>query len=69
MSTLPDTLRDPATLRLLRCPATGRPLRLQERNGEAWLVSDDGAVRYPIEDGVPVLLAERGVRGQFSPSA
>ena len=38
----------------LRCPATGAPLR---RAGSE-LVTEDGARRYPIVRGVPVLVAE-----------
>jgi SAM-dependent methyltransferase len=38
----------------LRCPATGAPLH---RDGPV-LRTDDGARRYPIVDGVPILIAE-----------
>jgi SAM-dependent methyltransferase len=41
-------------LPLLRCPATGQ--RLVRRDGE--FVTDDGARRYPVTRGVPVLIAE-----------
>jgi SAM-dependent methyltransferase len=44
---------------LLRCPATGRRLRWE---GPAELVSEDGARRYPVVNGVPiVLVAGRGL--------
>ena len=62
MSRAPEAFRDPALLRLLRCPATGVALRALERDGRSWLATHDGSVRYPIEDGVPVLLAERAQR-------
>jgi SAM-dependent methyltransferase len=39
---------------LLRCPDTGQRLRW---HGRAELVSDDGASRYPVVNGVPILLA------------
>ena len=45
----------------LRCPATGHPLEL--RDGE--YVNPEGR-RYPVVDGVPVLIAEE--RSLFSPA-
>lgn len=41
-------------LSLLRCPASGQ--RLRERDGE--LVTLDGSRRYPVVEGVPVLIAD-----------
>jgi uncharacterized protein YbaR (Trm112 family) len=49
---------DPAVLMpLLRCPVSQAPLRLV---GEEWLVSTDAdtRMRYPIAEGIPVLLEE-----------
>lgn len=49
---------DPATLLpLLQCPVSHRPLKLV---GEEFLVSTDPEtrLRYPIVDGIPVLLEE-----------
>jgi SAM-dependent methyltransferase/uncharacterized protein YbaR (Trm112 family) len=40
---------------ILRCPATGSELT---DSGDGWLVSADGAHRYPLVDGVPILIAE-----------
>ncbi len=40
---------------MLRCPLTGSPL---SQDGE-WFVSEVGKVRYPVVDGVPVLLADK----------
>jgi uncharacterized protein YbaR (Trm112 family) len=42
---------------LLACPVTGSRLRLE---GD-WLVAERGGLRYPIEEGRPVLLRERAV--------
>ncbi|QDU72900.1 Trm112 family protein [Mucisphaera calidilacus] len=42
---------------VLRCPVTGERLR---REGEA-LVSEQSGLRYPIEDGLPMLLSEHAV--------
>jgi uncharacterized protein YbaR (Trm112 family) len=44
-------------LDFLACPLTGSRLR---RDGD-FLVSEEGGVRYPIENGIPVLLRERAV--------
>lgn len=46
-------LRVPAEL--LRCPATGQPLRPADA-GPSRLVTADGARAYPVVDGVPVLI-------------
>lgn len=47
---------DPEFLAILRCPVSRKPLLEQ---GE-WLVSTDSEtrLRYPIRDGIPVLLEE-----------
>lgn len=61
-------------LDLLRCPETMQPLRAaapdllerlnrarpDERLDEA-LLREDGAVMYPIRDGIPVLLPEAAI--------
>lgn len=59
---------DPALLEILRCPVAvhytehgddpGR-LRLVK---ESWLVCDDSGCKYPIRDGIPVMLVEEGER-------
>lgn len=48
-------------LALLRCPVSRRPLR---RLGDDALVSTDPAtrLRYPVRDGIPVLLEEEAER-------
>jgi len=45
---------DPELLAILRCPLTRSPLR---QEGE-FLVAEVGGLRYPIRDGIPVLLIE-----------
>ncbi len=45
---------DPELLDILRCPLTHSPLHL---DGE-FLVSEIGGLRYPIRDGIPVMLIE-----------
>ncbi len=54
----PPFVMDPAVLALLRCPRTGRPLKLENRQGHAVLRTDDGRAEYPIIGGIPVLLPE-----------
>jgi hypothetical protein len=45
---------DPELIFLLRCPLTHSPLR---QDGE-FLVAEVGGLRYPIRDGIPVMLIE-----------
>ena len=45
---------DPAFLEIVRCPVTGSRLRLEQSH----LVAETGGLRYPIRDGIPVLLAD-----------
>jgi uncharacterized protein YbaR (Trm112 family) len=45
---------DPDLLDLLRCPVTRSPLR---QEGDE-LVGEVGGLRYPIQDGLPVMLPE-----------
>lgn len=61
-------------MQTLRCPKTGQPLRpadaatIQRANATsknvpatAGLVTEDGQWFYPVQDGIPVLLAAEGV--------
>lgn len=45
---------DPELLSILVCPVTRSPLR---QEGDE-LVAEKGGLRYPIRDGIPVLLAD-----------
>ena len=54
---MPETTTTPLNpdlLSILRCPLTRSPLR---QEGDA-LVGEVGGLRYPIRDGIPVLLVE-----------
>ena len=51
---VPSQILDDETIAILRCPVTGSRLRLES----GFLVGEVGGLRYPIRDGVPVLLAE-----------
>lgn len=44
----------PNLLNILRCPLTRSPLKLE---GDV-LVAERGGLRYPIRNGIPVLLVE-----------
>jgi uncharacterized protein len=45
---------DPELLQILRCPLTHSKLR---QEGE-FLVAEVGGLRYPVRDGIPVMLIE-----------
>jgi uncharacterized protein YbaR (Trm112 family) len=47
---------DEETIAILRCPVTGGRLRFDA--DQSCLISDKGGLRYPVKDGIPVLLAE-----------
>ncbi len=51
--TEPNTI-DPDVLKIMRCPLTRSPL---EQRGDE-LVSQIGGLRYPIRDGIPILLID-----------
>lgn len=55
MAPTPHTqILDGETIAILRCPVTGSRLSLHE----GFLVAEVGGLRYPVRDGIPVLLAE-----------
>ncbi len=61
-----DNVIDPETLQILRCPEavhyTDRgddPGRLELVRG-CWLVCEDSGYKYPIRDGIPVMLIDVG---------
>ena len=62
------TLRlDGWVLDLLRCPLTGETLAPLEVDGQDYLSTPSG-VRYPVLDGVPVLLVDEALRPDGSPA-
>lgn len=54
MSRTPAHTFDPDLLTILRCPLTKSRLKLE---GD-WLVAETGGLRYPVRDGIPVMLIE-----------
>jgi uncharacterized protein YbaR (Trm112 family) len=50
----PDVAIDPSLLEILVCPLTRSKLRLVGTE----LVAEQGGLRYPIRDGIPVLLID-----------
>ncbi|MGQ7787714.1 Trm112 family protein [Nesterenkonia sp. PF2B19] len=49
------TVISPDVLEILRCPVTAAPLR---QDGDHLVSVSDDTIRYPIEHGVPRLLAD-----------
>ncbi|GIV97205.1 MAG: hypothetical protein KatS3mg057_1862 [Herpetosiphonaceae bacterium] len=47
----------PELLEILACPADKSPVELQ---GDEWLVCHTCGRKYPIEDGIPIMLIEEG---------
>lgn len=45
---------DPELLKLLVCPLTRSPLTLEGQH----LVATVGGLRYPVRDGIPIMLVE-----------
>jgi uncharacterized protein len=58
-STITQVL-DEETLAILRCPVTRSKLKLEDGS----LVGETGGLRYPIRNGIPVLLAEEATLPQ-----
>lgn len=64
---------NPQLLEILRCPVAVRaedkgddPGRLELVHG-CWLVSADSGMRYPIRDGIPIMLIEEGQKWKDVP--
>mgnify|MGYP001814844538 FL=1 len=58
----------PDLLQLLRCPVAVRDKSLGEDPGQlelvhnCWLVCEDSGLKYPIREGIPVMLIEEGMK-------
>ncbi len=74
MSDNTQTPIDPTLLSLLRCPVAVHykdrgedPGKLELVKG-AWLVSADSGYKYPIRDGIPVMLVSEGEKWKDTPA-
>ena len=55
---------DPSLLAMLACPSDDHaPLRAEAHDGRDTLVCTYCATRYPIDDGIPVLLVDDATPG------
>lgn len=64
----------PELLEILRCP---KAVQQKDKYGEdpgqlrlvhnTWLVCDDSGLKYPIREGIPVMLIEEGERWKETP--
>ena len=63
----------PELLEILRCPVAVQSTEYGEDPGRlelvhnCWLVSADTQMKYPIRDGIPVMLIEEGEKWKETP--
>lgn len=63
--TTPMTI-NPLLLEILRCPVAVRDKSQSNDPGrlrlvkDTWLVCDESGMKYPIRDGIPIMLIEEG---------
>ncbi len=50
----------PELLEILADPADKGPVELLEVDGKEWLINRRNGYRYPVEDGIPIMLIEEG---------
>jgi uncharacterized protein YbaR (Trm112 family) len=50
----------PELLEILADPADKGPVELVVMEGKEWLVNRRNGYRYPVEDGIPIMLIEEG---------
>ena len=51
----------PELLEILACPVDKKPVELlKDDEGKEWLLNPRNGYRYPIEDGIPIMLIEEG---------
>ena len=53
-------------LELLRCPVSGQTFAPVTVDGEEFLATPSG-IRYPVLDGVPVLLVDAAIQPETAP--
>lgn len=68
-----DVAISPELLEILRCPKAVQSDEYGDDPGRlrlvknSWLVSDDSGLKYPIRDGIPVMLIEEGEKWKDTP--
>lgn len=50
----------PELLEILADPADKGAVELIEKEGKEWLLNPRNGYRYPVEDGIPIMLIEEG---------
>ena len=55
---------DDELMEILACPACKGPVELQEE----WIVCQECGLRYPIRDGIPIMLVEEAKQAQTDSS-
>jgi uncharacterized protein YbaR (Trm112 family) len=50
----------PELLEILADPSDKGPVELMVMEGKEWLVNRRNGYRYPVEDGIPIMLVEEG---------
>ncbi len=64
---------NPELLEILRCPVAVRRKDLGDDPGrltlihDCWLVCEDSGMKYPIRDGIPVMLIDEGEKWKETP--
>ena len=53
---------DKELLEILACPSCRGDVELQEGGGAEWIVCLECGLRYPVRDGIPVMLVEEATR-------
>ncbi len=54
----------PELLAILACPLDKGPVELLDQDGKQWLVNRRNGYRYPVEDGIPIMLIEEGEKNR-----
>ncbi|KAB8140904.1 hypothetical protein F8S13_21905 [Chloroflexia bacterium SDU3-3] len=54
----------PELLAILADPGDKGPVELVSDNGKEWLVNRRNGFRYPVEDGIPIMLLEEGEKNK-----
>jgi uncharacterized protein YbaR (Trm112 family) len=64
---------NPELLEILRCPLAVQSTEYGDDPGRlrlvhnTWLVCDDSGLKYPIKDGIPIMLIDEGMKWKDVP--